>query len=102
MFQFLKSKSDNEEPKAQKTSWSSRLRGSLKKTRQKFSDNLSNLLLGKKEIDDSLFEELETILLSSDVGVETTKKILEELTDRSNRKPLADSEALLYHALDFL
>jgi len=95
MFQFLKSKTPNEdEPGQEKSSWSSRLKNGLKRTRQKFSDNVSNLFLGNKTIDDVLFEELETLLLASDVGVEATQKILDQLSDRVKRKQLADSGAL--------
>jgi len=86
MFQFLKSKS--------KTPWSTRLKTGLERTRQKFSNNVSDLFLGKKSINDKLFEELETLLLASDVGVEATQKILDQLTDNVKRKQLADSEAL--------
>lgn len=90
MFKFRK-KASSDEPK---TSWSSRLKNGLKKTRQKFSENVSNLFLGKKNIDDELFEELETLLLSADVGVDATQKILDTLTDKVKRKELADVEAL--------
>lgn len=86
MFQFLKSKSN--------TSWGSRLKSGLARTRQKFSDNVSNLFLGKKTIDDDLLEQLETLLLASDVGVDATQKILDQLTDSVKRKQLSDSEAL--------
>ena len=78
-----------------KSSLLSRLRSGLNKTRTNVGESLANLLLGKKEIDNALLEELETILLTSDVGVETTRLIIEDLTKQVNRKTLADSEALL-------
>jgi len=59
---------------------------------------LGNLLLGKKAIDDELFEEIETLLLMADVGVDATTEIIDELTQRVARKQLADSDAL-YAAL---
>jgi len=77
-----------------KKSWSSRLKDGLQRTRNKFSNKLSNLVLGKKNIDDDLFEDLETLLLSADVGVEATQKILDELTAQVSRKSLTDPEAL--------
>lgn len=94
MFQFLKSKASKEPDAEPKSSWSSRLKGGLKRTRQKFSDNVSNLFLGKKTIDDALFEELETVLLAADVGVGATQKILAQLTERVSRKQLPDTDAL--------
>ena len=77
-----------------KEGWLKRLSSGLKKTRQGFSGQLSALFLGRKTIDDELFEELETILLSADVGTDTTEAILTELTDQTKRKALKDPEAL--------
>jgi fused signal recognition particle receptor len=86
-----KKKLTEEEPKI---GWLKRLSSGLKKTRQGFSGQLSALFLGRKTIDDDLFEELETILLSADVGVKTTESILKELTEQTQRKALKDPVAL--------
>ena len=94
MFQFLRSKPAKELSDEPTSTWASRLKKGLKRTRQKFSDNLSNMFLGKKNIDDALFETLETQLLSADVGVDATQKILDQLTDRMKRNQLANPEAL--------
>jgi len=94
MFSFLKSKSTDEEEKVKKP-WSARLKSGLQRTRNKFSNKLSNLVLGKKTIDDELFEDLETILLSADVGVNVTQRILDQLADQVSRKALTDPEALI-------
>ncbi|MFR9705135.1 signal recognition particle receptor subunit alpha, partial [Aeromonas sanarellii] len=51
------------------------------------------LFRGKK-IDDELFEELETQLLSADLGIETTTRIIDGLTQHASRKQLKDAEAL--------
>lgn len=75
-----------------------RMRDGLSRTRSGLSDGLANLLLGKKEIDDELLEELETQLLMADVGVETTTAIMQTLTDKIARNEVANSDAL-YHAL---
>ena len=72
----------------------SRLATGLSKTRSGFSDGVANLLLGKKEIDDDLLEELETQLVMADVGVEATREIMAKLTERVGRKELTDSDAL--------
>lgn len=71
-----------------------RLASGLSKTRSGFSDGVANLLLGKKEIDDDLLEELETQLVMADVGVEATREIMATLTERVGRKELTDSDAL--------
>ena len=81
-----------------KTSWFARVKAGLSRTRTSFSDGLASLLLGKKAIDDDLLEEIETILLMADVGVEATSGIIESLTAQVSRKELADSDAL-YTAL---
>lgn len=72
----------------------SRLRDRLSKTRGSLTDGMADLLLGKKTIDDELLEELETRLLSADVGIEATTRIIDDLTRRVSRKELADPEAL--------
>lgn len=76
----------------------SRLKSGLSKTRSSLSDGVANVFLGKKTIDDELFEDLEMLLLTADIGVETTQKIVDDLTQRASRKELADPEAL-YRAL---
>lgn len=72
----------------------SRLRLGLSKTRHQLGDGIGRLLLGKKEINADLLEELETLLLSADLGIETTQAILEKLTDKMARHHLADGDAL--------
>jgi fused signal recognition particle receptor len=72
-----------------------RLRQSLSKTRSALSDSLSNLILGRKTIDQDLLDDIETQLLSSDVGIEATDHIIQALTQKLGRKQLADPQALL-------
>jgi len=71
-----------------------RLRDRLSKTRASLTDGMADLVLGKKTIDDELLEELETRLLSADVGIEATTRIISDLTKRISRKELNDPEAL--------
>lgn len=87
---------DNQDSK--KPGFFARIRQGLSKTRSGLTDGLANLLLGKKEIDEDLLEELETQLIMADVGVEATQSIMQRLTDRVSRKELKDSDAL-YEAL---
>ncbi len=70
-----------------------RLKQGLSKTRQNLGGGLVDLFRGK-QIDDELFEELETHLLLADVGVETTMKIIDSLTQSASRKQLKDASAL--------
>lgn len=84
------------EPKTNaNTSFFSKLKNSLRHTREKFISQIENLLLGKKIIDATLLAELEKILLTADIGIETTTKIITHLTTLVNRKDLSNSEALL-------
>ncbi|MCO4322192.1 signal recognition particle-docking protein FtsY [Aliidiomarina quisquiliarum] len=76
-----------------KKSWLQRLREGLQKTSGSLGSGLSNLFRGKK-IDDELFEELETHLLMADVGIETTSRIIELLTEHASRHELQNAEAL--------
>lgn len=71
-----------------------RLKKSLSRTRGNFADGLANLVLGHKEIDDDLLEELETMLLVADVGVEATTRIINDLNGQVRRKELSDPGAL--------
>ncbi|WP_114326123.1 signal recognition particle-docking protein FtsY [Candidatus Colwellia aromaticivorans] len=79
--------------KAAKLGFFARLKQGLAKTRQNLGGGLFDLFRGK-QIDDELFEELETHLLLADVGVETTTKIINSLTQGASRKQLKDAEAL--------
>jgi fused signal recognition particle receptor len=70
------------------------LRERLTKSREKIGDSLSSLLLGKKSIDDDLLEELETILISADIGLKTTDQVIESVRQKSSRKDLSDPSSL--------
>jgi fused signal recognition particle receptor len=72
-----------------------RLKSGLSRTRGSLTEGIGDLLLGKKQIDDELLEEIETQLLVADMGVEATQSIISDLTQRVSRKQLTDSEALL-------
>lgn len=81
------------EEKNEKGFWR-RLTSGLGKTRTQLAEGVGNLLLGEKEIDDSVLEELETSLLLTDVGVETTRRIMDDLAGRAKRKELNNTRAL--------
>ena len=83
-----------EETKPAKRGLFQRLKKGLAKTRGNLADGVAAAVLGKKQIDDDLLEELETQLLTADVGVEATQTIIDDLTRRVSRKELADADAL--------
>ena len=82
-----------EQEKPTKEGFFARLKRSLLKTKENLGSGFISLFRGKK-IDDDLFEELEEQLLIADVGVETPRKIITNLTEGASRKQLRDAEAL--------
>ena len=82
-------------PEEKKSGLFSRLKAGLARTRSGLTEGVANLVLGRKQIDDELLEELETQLLVADVGVEATRDIIADLTRRVARKELADADALI-------
>ncbi|WP_407702861.1 signal recognition particle-docking protein FtsY [Thiobacillus sedimenti] len=116
MFSFFKSKppaaevpaaAPPAEPAAQPTaeprlSWAQRLKQGLAKTRDRLGGQLSSLFGVGRKIDAELFEELETILITADVGVDATHALLDTLQKKVRRDNLteaADLQAALKQAL---
>lgn len=91
MFGFKKDRPTEDQPRG--SVWG-RLKQGLARTRSGLTEGILGLMLGKKAIDAELLEEIETLLLLADVGVEATQQIVEDLTSRVARKQLADAEAL--------
>jgi fused signal recognition particle receptor len=83
-----------EAPEQQKKRLFDRIKSGLSRTKANLTEQLGDLFLGAKEIDDDLLEEIETTLLMADIGVEATTEIIERLTDRVERKQLKDADAL--------
>ncbi|WP_462178454.1 signal recognition particle-docking protein FtsY [Pseudoalteromonas gelatinilytica] len=79
--------------KPKKEGFFARLKKGLLKTRVNIGSGFASIFSGKK-IDDELFEELETQLLTADLGVDTTMKLIDNLTDAADRKQLKDGDAL--------
>jgi fused signal recognition particle receptor len=78
----------------QKQGFFARLTQGLKRTRSNITENVATLMLGKKAIDDEVLEEIEMQLLTADVGVDATRTIVDDLTNRVARKQLSDADAL--------
>ncbi len=72
-----------------------RLKRGLSRTGSNLTEGMGALVLGKKQIDDEVLEELETRLLMADVGIEATQKIIDELTRQVSRSELKDVDALI-------
>ena len=71
-----------------------RLKGGLDKTRNQLSEGVGNLLLGEKEISDDVLDDLETALITTDVGLPATREIMEKLAARVKRRELNNTVAL--------
>ncbi len=71
-----------------------RLKDRLSTTRKTFVSRMDRLFFGKKEIDDELLEELEEILITSDIGVRTTMELIENVQEKIARKLLNNPEQL--------
>jgi fused signal recognition particle receptor len=105
MFSFFKSKTELE-PEApapteeKRLSWAQRLKQGLSRTREQMGRRVGGLFGAHAKIDESLYEELETILLTSDVGVEATQALLTALRARVKRDKLTESEQLRTALID--
>ena len=72
-----------------------RLKNGLSLTRSRLSDGLADIFLGEKAIDVNLLEEIETQLLSADIGVDATDQIIDNLKKQLGRKQLADPKQFM-------
>ena len=73
--------------------WAARLKQGLSKSRQQMAKSLAGVFGGGK-IDEDLYEELETVLLTSDMGIEATEHLMEEVRQRVSLRGLKDGEEL--------
>jgi fused signal recognition particle receptor len=83
----------SDEPR-QKGRFFKRLRERLKRTREQLANKIDRLVLGKKTIDLDLLDQLEEVLITSDLGVKTTQTLLQKVTERIKRQELKDPEKL--------
>jgi fused signal recognition particle receptor len=70
----------------------SRLKAGLAKTRASFATGMANLFLGKKELNAELFNEIEMVLITADVGIDTTEQLMKILTQKLARKELSNPQ----------
>jgi len=95
MLGFRKNKSTDDQDAPPKAGLFARLKSGLARTRHSLTEGVASLVLGSKAIDAELLEEIETTLLLADVGVEATREIIDDLTERVSRKELGNAEALM-------
>jgi hypothetical protein len=79
---------------APKPSWAQRLKQGLARTRTAFTGQIAGLFGAGAKIDEALFEDLETVLLTADVGVDATQHLIQRLRDRVKRDKLTEAEQL--------
>lgn len=100
MFGFGKKKQAHASPgkvqgKESRQGLVARLKGGLATTRAVLNTNVGDLIRGRKHIDEDLLEELETQLLTADVGVDATSRIIGHIAERVKRRELADPAVLI-------
>lgn len=101
MFGFLKKSTDQPGATAAdgaadappERSWRERLKAGLARTRAQFGGKLK-VIFSRGQVDDELLEELETLLLTSDVGMEATRHLLDELKARAKRDKIDTPEGI--------
>lgn len=86
---------DTHEEEPTKKGFFTRIKQGLSHTRTTIGEGLSSLVLGKKTIDVELLEEIETLLLTADVGMDATQSIIKTLTEHVSRQQLKDADALM-------
>ncbi|MCU0573598.1 MAG: signal recognition particle-docking protein FtsY [Syntrophobacteraceae bacterium] len=82
------------EDRPEKKRWASRLRERLRKSRERLVHRLDGLMAGRKHLDEDMLDELEEILITSDLGVRTTQRLLQHVTEGIKRRELKDAEVL--------
>ena len=80
--------------KTTKEGWASRLKQGLTRTRERMGHELTGLFSRHTQVDESLFEDLETVLITCDVGVPATEHLLKEVRAEVRRCKLAEPEAV--------
>jgi fused signal recognition particle receptor len=66
----------------------------LKKSKDSFFNKISKVIVGKSKVDDEVLDNLEEVLISSDVGVKTTLKIIDHIEDRVKKDKFISSDEL--------
>jgi fused signal recognition particle receptor len=83
-----------EEESERRSGFFSRMRDAVTRTRENFSSRINDIVALTREVDESSLEELETALIMSDIGVQTTTEILDALRERARKQAIAGGEEL--------
>ncbi len=97
MFGFLKPKDKDAPPKddvAESGGWLTRLKSGLTKTREKLGAQVAGLFGAGRKLDEAFYEELETVLISADVGVTATGHLIAALRERARRERYTEAAQL--------
>ncbi len=78
----------------QKSGFFSRMREAVTRTRENFSSRINDIVALTREVDESSLEELETALIMSDIGVQTTTEIIDALRERARKQAIEGGEEL--------
>ncbi len=95
MLSFLKTDKKKNNEKNTRVAWLQRLQTGLGLTRQRLGISFSKLIGGRDKIDDAVYEELETLLLTSDLGVSAAQRLIKAVKAAAREKNLAQPSALL-------
>ncbi|MCK5742816.1 MAG: signal recognition particle receptor subunit alpha, partial [Chlorobi bacterium] len=91
-FKKLKNKVDSVVDKTSEKLGFNKLQKGLEKTRHSFVDRIQSVLGSGRKIDNELLDEIEEILLTADIGINTTDRIIEDLRERVKKDGTGDSE----------
>ncbi len=81
-------------PKKKEPTVFEKIKEAVKQTKENFTEQIQDLVEGQKEIDATMLEQLEAIMIGADIGVATTNDILKVIKDRMSRKMLSDPKEL--------
>src|ERR1700683_766006 len=85
---------DSDEVETPRPGFFDRMKQAVSRTRESLSSKIEGVIALTRTVDESSLEDLETALLSSDLGVQTTNVILESLHDRARRKAIEGGDEL--------
>jgi fused signal recognition particle receptor len=92
---FLNSKTSTDTAKPEKTGLFARLKAGLSRTRHSLAEGVTSLIRSNRKIDRELLDEIETMLLVADVGIEATREIIDNLTDLIALGQVSDADSLM-------
>ncbi|MBC7087348.1 MAG: signal recognition particle-docking protein FtsY [Tissierellales bacterium] len=82
------------EDKEEKTTFFEKVRNGLTKTRKNISSKIDDVIISHRKVDEELFDELEEILITADVGIESSVKIIENLKIKVKKDKISDSKEI--------